>query len=264
MPHQTTLVTGATGALGKRFVCACEKRGLGVALYTDDITDGKRLREFVMETQPSEVVHLAAVVDISKVNSNEQYAFEVNSAGTLNLLKAVEAANLRPWLFYASSSHVYGHVAGDIDETAPVRPANFYAETKYIGERIARFYAHRLDVPVCIGRIFSLYDMEQGGDFLVPSMMRRMEASAGEAVVVANGDSIRDFSSAADVSEKIHQLMDRRYSGTVNIASGVGKTVVGFLNQLFPDFGRFVADPNGSVTSITADISKFKDEMAKL
>jgi nucleoside-diphosphate-sugar epimerase len=82
------------------------------------------------------VFHLAAA--FRKVNLSKQVYWDVNVAGTRNVLSAAKANNVSRVL-YCSTCGVHGNVTKiPSDENAPIAPADWYQETKWEGERVCR------------------------------------------------------------------------------------------------------------------------------
>jgi len=150
----TTLVTGASGFLGRHLVAALVARGDDVRAFVRDGTDARPLEAQGVEvargeladpaalaraaTDCSLVFHLAGIVSHESSRRNELQA--VNVEGTRNLLAAVDAA--------ARVVHV-SSVAAVGPAPSPDRPADErqafpaaaaelpYAATKHAGEAIA-------------------------------------------------------------------------------------------------------------------------------
>ncbi len=147
------LVTGGTGftgsalvkrliSLGHEVVALDYKEGLipqnlreaGAEVHIGSVTD-KDLVERAM--QGVELVHHLAAA-FRELNVPESFYDEVNTGGTRNVFEAAARHGVRK-VVYCSTCGVHGNVdhppAG---EEAPIQPADYYQQTKYNGEVVAR------------------------------------------------------------------------------------------------------------------------------
>jgi GDPmannose 4,6-dehydratase len=66
-----------------------------ITIHKGDITDPYILIQLLREIQPDEIYHLAAQSHVSQSFATPEYTFQVNMAGTLNLLQAVVVCGLQ-------------------------------------------------------------------------------------------------------------------------------------------------------------------------
>lgn len=143
------LVVGGSGLVGSNVVAAGSDAGAEVrATYrsteterTDvrlDKTDSERTASVIEEFDPDVVVDTAAFHAVDDCETDRDLAWSVNAAGTRNVAAAADAVGAH--LIYLSTDYVFAGRPGDAPyaESDPVAPPNYYAETKYAGERAAR------------------------------------------------------------------------------------------------------------------------------
>ena len=152
------LVTGGTGftgaalvrrliALGhsvvafdcKEGIAANELRKRGAEVLIGSVTD----RDAVLAAvRGADIVHHLAAA-FRELNVPQQHYHTVNVGGTLNVLEAAAAADVRKFV-YCSTCGVHGNVAEPpADEEAPIRPADYYQLTKYEAEPLVREFVAR-------------------------------------------------------------------------------------------------------------------------
>lgn len=220
-------VTGSRGIVGRRLVSRLVAHGQNIRAFPGDIRDGRSVFEWVSASRLDALVHLAAVVQVAHAEANPMEAYETNVIGTLNLMRALERAGRSCWVFYTSSAHVYAESMAPISEGHSIEARSEYARSKRLGEQVAEAYAHCGLIQLCIGRVFSVYDPEQTGSYLYPSVAARLREYVGRgSLAIRNGDAIRDFSSADEVAAGIVALLRAKVEGVVNIGSGRGQTVI--------------------------------------
>lgn len=189
-----TLVTGANGFLGSWLVRALLARGHGAACLVrpgsdvsgligsnyerveGDVTDASSLARAVRGRDV--VFHLAG---LRRAATREDF-MRVNAEGTRRVCEALVATGARPRLVLASSLGASGPSTPERPriEEDPLRPAEWYGESKAEAERIAFSYADRLPVTVARPpRIVGPGDRENLVLFKLVSRGLRLELGGG-------------------------------------------------------------------------------------
>ncbi len=152
------LVTGGTGFAGKALVrrlleCGhevvaldCkearsteELRDWGATVVIGSVTDKEVVRKCMDGVEV--VQHLAAA--FREMNVPDSYYREVNVEGTRNVLEEAERCGVRRFV-YCSTCGVHGNVAHPpAGEDAPIKPADYYQQTKYEAESLVMDYFRR-------------------------------------------------------------------------------------------------------------------------
>jgi dTDP-4-dehydrorhamnose reductase len=143
------LVIGGSGLVGSNIVEIAKEAGEDVhATYrtnqTDvtgielDKTNPSRTAAVIEDANPDVVVDTAAFHSVDDCETDRDKAWSVNASGTRNV--AVAANTVGAHLIYLSTDYVF---PGNPDEAPygesdPVRPLNYYAETKYAAEQAAK------------------------------------------------------------------------------------------------------------------------------
>lgn len=257
-------LTGARGILGRIAVRQLLARGHQADAYAGDVCDLPTLTAWAAAGQFDAVLHFAAIVPTQTVQADPARAFRVNVGGTANLVSALAAAERKPWLFYASSSHVYRPQPEPLKEDAPVSPINPYGLSKRMGEQVVETAAGPAGLPWCVGRIFSFYHPEQTGSFLYPTLQRRFAAEDLAQDFPLHGvDDVRDLSLADDLVAAIVDLAERRAEGIVNIGSGRGTRIADFAQAHAPRPLRIVPASAGTPTSLVADTARLRQILGR-
>ena len=125
-------LTGSTGSLGK--VILKNFRLKKINIFKDDITNRKKVFNWVKKNNFDAIIHLAAIVPIKTVNKNRTKAKNVNFYGTKNIVDACVKSKI-DWFFFSSTSHVYNSSKKKISESFPTKPISFYGRTKLQAEK---------------------------------------------------------------------------------------------------------------------------------
>jgi len=217
MEFRRVLVTGASGCVGRCIVQRCIADGCqvhaldldgaglqrivgsfpdgAVAPFAGGLDDAELLARAAAGVEA--VFHAAAKVhSIPRSPREEAEFFKVNVEGTENLLRHVDAANLRAFVLFSTIA-VYG--AGDgtpLTERSPLRPENAYARSKLECEqRVEAFFAARAIKPG-IFRMSLVYGEGERGNF--SRMMRSVDA--GRFALVGGGRTRKSMIYVGDVA----------------------------------------------------------------
>lgn len=257
-------LTGGRGILGRIAIKQLTERGHEVSSFTGDVCDLPALQAWTLDAQAEAVLHFAAVVPTQTVQADPARAFRVNVGGTANLVSALAASGRKPWLFYASSSHVYRPQPEPLREDAPVNPINPYGLSKRMGEQVVEISACPASLPWCVGRIFSFYHPEQTGSFLYPTLQRRFaNDDLAQPFPLHGVDDVRDLSLANDLVAAIVELAERKATGLVNIGSGRGTRIADFVQSLAPKPLKIIPASTSVPTSLVADISRLRQILGR-
>lgn len=234
------LITGGLGFTGRYL--AAEMRAAGWEVFELDfapspnrdnyfqvnLADLNGLKNVIAQVQPNVVAHLAAIAFVAHGNADEIY--NANLIGTRNLLQAIDESGVKPdAILLASSANVYGNSAeGELDETAPINPANDYAVSKAAMEYMAKLWSHKL--PIIIARPFNYTGVGQSPQFLIPKIVDHFARKA-DIVELGNIDVWREFSDVRFVAQVYRQLLENKPLGAVvNVCSGVTYSIRDVLN----------------------------------
>lgn len=174
------------------------------------------------------VFHLAAMW-LLHCKDFPRTAFEVNIAGTFNVLEACVKHKIKK-LIYSSSASVYGDaVQIPMTEDHPFNNKNFYGATKIAGEAMCTAFNDRYGLSIIGLRYMNVYgpgqDQHAVYSGVVPIMLNKI--AAGETPVI-NGDGTQayDFIYVEDVAlSNIKALTSDTKFGFYNVGTQVQTTI---------------------------------------
>jgi UDP-glucose 4-epimerase len=170
------------------------------------------------------VFHLATQCLRLSISSDANLVHEVNTTGTLNLLKACRKAHIEKFI-YVSSSEVYGTAKTvPMSEDHPLDPTTIYGASKLTGEIYTRVYNQMYGLPAVIVRPFNTYGprshFEGYSGEVIPKFAVRMFGGK-PLVIFGSGSQTRDFTYVSDVVRGILLAAKGLPNGkVVNIACG--------------------------------------------
>lgn len=252
---ERVLLTGSGGFTGRPLVARLREDGhevIGLTKgpgaedeITGDLLDRDWVHRIVAETQPTVIIHLAAVSSTQHAHSS---AYSINVDGTANLLSAATGLRQRPQrVIIASSAAVYAPPREDqpIAEDHPLEPRGQYGASKQAMERVASAFADRL--PIVVTRPFNYTGPGQDpAHFLVPKIVDHF-ARRAPRINLGNIDLYRDFSDVRRVVEVYARLVSHPADhAVINVCSG--RTVhlvgmIGFMSEISGHSIEIIRDP---------------------
>lgn len=135
---------GITGLVGSRIVELLEDEFdfINVSIETGaDITSPKTLVDPIEKSEAQIILHLAAKTDVDgcekdKAKAKSGAAWRINVTGTENIINAAKKKNKK--IIYISTDFIFdgeNPPAGGYTEADKPNPKNWYAQTKYEGEK---------------------------------------------------------------------------------------------------------------------------------
>lgn len=239
-----------------------------------DIGDGKLVRELLEQHKIDTIVHFAAESHVDRSIADAAPFIQTNVAGTLCLLEAARARNIR--FQHVSTDEVYGTLAPQdpaFTESTPYAPNSPYAASKAASDHLVRAYAHTYRLPVTITNCSNNYGPYQFPEKLIPLIIAN--ALGGKALpVYGDGKQIRDWLYVEDHCEALLCVLRSGQLGeTYNIGGGNQPTnlelveqICAILDEVHPGTSRkslikFVADRPGHDRRYAMNIAKIKREL---
>lgn len=208
----------------------------GQQYYQVDIRREDDVRCALREFKPSEIYHLAGISDVDSSWSDPRLTFEVNVAGTFNLLEAAMGLASPPRILNVSTAQVYGASDQPLTEKSAVSPDNPYAGSKAMAEMLRISFREAKGGGIITARSFNHTGSGQLDTFVLPSIAKQFAeieiASRPPKLTVGNIDVKRDFTDVRDVVQAYRALLEKGRAGEVyNVCSGVGVRLSEVIKQ---------------------------------
>lgn len=219
------------------------------------------------------VIHLAAKAGVRPSIEDPRAYTRTNVEGTVNLLEAMIAADVKNLLF-ASSSSVYGNTTEiPFREDAWVdHPISPYAATKKAGELLCHSYCVLHSMRIAALRFFTVYGPRQRPDLAIAKFTRMLE-NGHPIPVYGDGTTRRDYTYIDDILDGIIGALGWVHDqdpGTYEVFNlGESRTValselIGILENATgktAKIDRQSMQP-GDVTQTYADITRARESFA--
>lgn len=186
-----------------------------VSFSKSDITDYNSLKNEI--SKGDVVIHLAALTNAHESDRKLKEYFDVNVAGTFNVVRACKEAGAKKIVFASSIAVIDPELTGEIDETARRKPQNFYGVTKVIGEELVKGSG----IDHAILRFTNVYG--PGGKGVINIFVEKLRN--GEPLEVwGTGEQERDFIHVDDVTDALIKATKKGH-GIYDIAYGKNHSV---------------------------------------
>jgi UDP-glucose 4-epimerase len=285
------LVTGGAGFIGSNLVDALLERGDRVTIVDDvstgnranveealangaelaelDIRDGEAVRDVVGRARPDTIFHLAAQIDVRKSVADPAFDSRVNVEGTINVLRAAQAAGVRRVVNASTGGAIYGE--GQIipaPEDHPVAPEAPYGLSKFCAENYCSLFTRLHGVSTVSLRFGNVYGPRQDplGEAGVIAIFCGKLLDGGRPTIFGDGLQTRDYIFVSDVVAANLRAADSSATGAFNVGVGVETNLLEVVEVLRPHAnGAFepehAAERPGEVRRIALDASRAKAEL---
>ena len=207
------------------------------------------------------VFHLAGLADIVPSIENPRDYFEVNVNGTFNVLECARKANVKRFI-YAASSSCYGiPKIYPTPETTKISPQHPYALTKYLGEELVMHWAEVYHLPAVSLRLFNVYgprSRTSGAYGAVFGVFLAQKLHNMPFTVVGDGNQSRDFTFVTDVAYAFYEAARKNILGEIfNVGSSNHYSINDLVKLLKGDVIHIPKRPKEPDCTF-ADVSKIK------
>lgn len=226
LENARVMVIGGAGFIGSFVVAELLKEPVAEVLVYDNFTRGKKeyLKEQLQDNRCRICPNGGDIREVDILNDTMQgmdyvvslaamwllhckdfprTAFDVNIAGTFNILEACVKNNIKK-LVWSSSASVYGDaVELPMTENHPFNNKNFYGATKIAGEAMCTAFNDRYGLPVIGFRYMNVYgphqDQTAAYTGVIPIMLNKIDANE-QPLINGDGSQAYDFIYVEDVA----------------------------------------------------------------
>lgn len=268
------LVCGGAGYIGSHMCKMLARQGHQVTVFDNlstghreacqwgnfvhgDLLDPKALQSLFASSGFTAVIHFSARSLVGESVANPALYYLNNVVGTLNLLEAMLACEVKR-LVFSSSASIFGSPLQDlIDETHPQIPINPYGETKLIVEKALGYYAQAYGLNSVSLRYFNAAGADPDSTIgeshtpethLIPNVLKAALAENKRLKVFGNdyqtkdGTCVRDYIHINDLCQAhllgMEYMDDHPGAHGFNLGNGMGFSILDILRTSAEVTGR--------------------------
>jgi UDP-glucose 4-epimerase len=236
--------------------------GLDVRFIEGDVRDLAGLARSI-EGQEA-VVHLAADTRVTESIEAPRHNFEVNVAGTFNVLEACRMARLPRIVFASTGGAIIGEAVPPVHERMVAKPISPYGASKLAGEGYLSAYAGSYGMQCTALRFSNVYGPRSFHKGSVVAQFYRNLLAGQSVTVFGDGSQSRDFVYVDDICAGIWSALSRQDGGSqvYQLGSGEPTSVNRLLEMMravvaplrFPEI-QYRAARLGEITHSHSDIA---------
>jgi len=210
-------------------------------LLYGDLSDSSSLNRIVEKVNPDEIYNLGAQSHVQISFETPDYTSDVNGLGTLRLLDAIREVGIKPKLYQASSSELFGKVKNKMQSESTIfHPRSPYACAKAFAYYITQNYREAYNMFACNGILFNHESPRRGENFVTRKItlsLARINQGLQEKLYLGNLDASRDWGYAKDYVEAMWLMLQQDKPDDYVIATGETHTVRQFVELAAQEFG---------------------------
>jgi len=281
------LVTGGAGFIGANLVHHLVDAGGHAVTVLDNLSAGQGaaalppqadfvMGDFTDRATLSEcldgvdaVVHLAALSGVIDSIENPRGSFEVNVAGTFQLLELARHRGVRQVVNASTGGALLGEATPPISESMAPAPLSPYGASKLAAEGYCAAYAGAYGLSCVSLRFSNIYGPRSAHKKSVVAAFIKNAIRSRPLVVYGDGLQQRDYLFVGDLVKGIAGALGRDLVGTYQLGSGKPTSVAELIAALEAAAGKRLAlrhEParRGEVRATWCDISKATRELGFL
>jgi GDPmannose 4,6-dehydratase len=214
--------------------------GVRLTLHYGDLTDGTSLTNLIRAIEPDEVYHLGAQSHVRVSFDIPEYTAQTTALGTLRILEAIRAADIKTRFYQASSSEMFGSSPPPQNEQTVFHPRSPYGVAKVFGFWTTVNYREAYGLYAVNGILFNHESPRRGETFVSRKITRavaRIKAGLQDKLYLGNLDAKRDWGYAVDYVEAMWLMLQQPRPDDYVIATGESHTVREFVELAFDHAG---------------------------
>ncbi|HXH41217.1 MAG TPA: GDP-mannose 4,6-dehydratase [Thermoanaerobaculia bacterium] len=198
-------------------------------LHYGDLNDASSLNRILRLVDPAEIYNLGAQSHVKVSFDTPDYTGDVTGVGLTRLLEGVRELQIRPRIYQASSSEMFGKVVETPqNERTPFYPRSPYGIAKVYAYWMAVNYREAYGLFAVNGILFNHESPRRGETFVTRKITRavgRIRHGLQDCLFLGNLDAKRDWGYARDYVDAMWRMLQHDEPEDFVIATGETHTV---------------------------------------
>ena len=203
--------------------------GRRLTLHYGDLNDASSLNRLLRIVDPDEIYNLGAQSHVRVSFDTPEYTSDVTGLGCMRLLEAIRETKIRPRIYQASSSEMFGNSSdAPQSETTPFQPRSPYGIAKLYAYWMTVNYREAYGLYAVNGILFNHESPRRGETFVTRKITRavgRIRHGLQDCVYLGNLEARRDWGYARDYVEAMWLMLQQDVPDDYVIATGETHTV---------------------------------------
>lgn len=213
-----------------------------IKLHYGDVTDMGNILQIISTVKPTEIYNFAAMSHVKVSFEIEQYTFQTNTIGILNILQVVKLLGLEKTtkIYQASTSEMYGNSTDGntlLHENSVMDPVSPYGISKLAAHLICNYYRDAYSMFIVSSILLNHESERRGATFVTKKIAdyvgKYFYNNNIEPLQIGNLESRRDWGYAKDYVYGIWQMMQYPTPDNYVLATGETHSVREFIELAF-------------------------------
>jgi UDP-glucose 4-epimerase len=231
----------------------------GVRFTCGDFTDKATMKECLQGIDT--IIHLAALTGVIDSVEDPRSSFEVNVAGSFQMLELARNANVSRIINASTGGALLGEIAPPISEELAACPLSPYGASKLAVEGYCSAFAGAYGVPCVSLRFSNIYGPRSSHKNSVVAAFIKHIIREEMLVVYGDGTQQRDYLYIGDLAYGIEAALERNLTGVYQLGCGRPTSVRTLIETLKKVSGRdfpvrYEARRSGEVHSTWCNTAK--------
>ena len=210
-------------------------------LHYGDLNDASSPNRILRVVNPDEIYNLGAQSHVKVSFDTPEYTGDVTGLGATRLLEAIRELQIRPRIYQASSSEMYGGASeAPQSESTPFYPRSPYGVAKVYAFWMTVNYREAYGLYAVNGILFNHESPRRGETFVSRKITRavgRIVHGLQDRLYLGNLDAKRDWGYAGDYVEAMWSMLQQKEPEDFVIATGQTHSVREFCHRAFARSG---------------------------
>lgn len=262
--HKVAFITGITGMSGSIMADILLEKGYKVHgllrrtatfnthnidhifdklhLHHGDITDTMNIFTLINKIRPDEIYNFCAMSHVKVSADIENYTFQTNTIGVLNILQSVRLSGLEKTckIYQANTSETFGNQTDGVtklNEDSPRCPVSIYGISKNAANDICHMYRKAYGMFIVSSTLFNHEHKRRGATFVTQKIANYVGRYSNNLppLQIGNLNSLRDWSSATDFMHGVYLMLKQETPEDFVLASGECHSVREFVELSFKE-----------------------------
>jgi GDPmannose 4,6-dehydratase len=215
-------------------------------LHHGDLTDAMNIYNIISKVRPCEIYNLGAMSHVKVSHDIENYTFQTNTMGVLNILQSVKNLEMTKTckIYQASTSEIFGNVTDGsfkLNEESPQNPCSVYAISKYASQQLCNMYRDAYGMFVVNSLLFNHESPRRGGTFVTKKITdyvaKYHKNNSINPLQLGNLNAKRDWSHAKDMCYGIFLMLQQEKPQNYVLSNDTTHSVREFVELAFKEIG---------------------------
>lgn len=217
-----------------------------IQLHYADLTDAMNIYNIISKVSPDYIVNFAAQSHVKVSHDLENYTFQTNTVGVLNILQSVRSLGMEKKckIYQASTSEIFGNITDGsfkLNEESPQNPCSVYAISKYAAQQLCNMYRDAYGMFVVNSLLFNHEGPRRGHTFVTQKIAdyvaKYVVSEDLRPLQLGNLNARRDWGSAKLYMEMVYLMLQQDKPENFVIATGETHSVREFVELAFSEIG---------------------------